>query len=201
MSLYSKLHKTLSGVFKKLFRVRLYGAENEPEDAPFIVCANHISLMDVILIAACLKHQVRFLAKAELFKVPILRRIIRSCGAIPIERGKGDVGALKKSISVINDGEVLAIYPQGHRYAGMNPAETEPQGGVGLVLSRTKCKVLPVCVQTKNFKIRLFRKTYITIGKPIEFEEFAMMANNKSEYDRVAQQVFGTICGMVREDI
>ena len=138
MSLYSGLYKLLAGAVKKLYRVQLIGAENEPTEAPFVVCANHISFKDVLILAACMKHQLRFLAKAELFKIPIISGIIKACGAIPIERGKGDVGALKKSIAVLNGGEVLGLYPQGHRYPGVDPSETEPQGGVGLVLSRAK---------------------------------------------------------------
>ncbi|MBR2459934.1 MAG: 1-acyl-sn-glycerol-3-phosphate acyltransferase [Clostridia bacterium] len=200
MSMYSKLYKLLSGLIKKVYRVRIIGAENEPENPPFIVCANHISVQDVLILAACLKHPLRFLAKAELFKVPILRGIIKACGAIPIERGKGDVGAIKKSIAVLNEGEVLGLYPQGHRYPGKNPSETQPQGGVGLVVSRAKCTVLPVCIQPKGFKAKPFRKTYVTIGRPIEFGEFNMTENNKSEYDRVAHQIFDSVCAMVKEE-
>ncbi|MBQ9117401.1 MAG: 1-acyl-sn-glycerol-3-phosphate acyltransferase [Clostridia bacterium] len=201
MSLYTKLHKLLAGLVKRLYRVRVIGAENEPENAPFIVCANHISVQDVLILAACLKHPMRFLAKAELFRIPILSGIIRACGAIPIERGKGDVGALKKSISVLKEGEVLGLYPQGHRYPGRSPAETQPQGGVGLVVSRARCTVLPVCIQPKKFKVRPFRKTYVTIGTPISFDELNMTECNKSEYDRVAQQIFDSVCAMVKDDM
>ena len=201
MSLYSGLYKLLSGAIKRLYRVRLVGAENEPTEAPFIVCANHISFKDVLILAACMKHQVRFLAKAELFKIPVLRGIIKACGAIPIDRSGGDVGALKRSIAVLKEGEVLGLYPQGHRHPGVDPSTTEPQGGVGLVVSRAKCSVLPVCIQPKGFKIRAFRKTYVTMGKPITFEEFALMENNKTEYERVAKQIFGSVCAMVRDDI
>ena len=201
MSLYSGLYKMLSGAIKKLYRVQLIGAENEPIDAPFIVCANHISFKDVLILAACMKHQLRFLAKAELFKIPILSSIIKACGAIPIDRKGGDVGALKKSIAVLKEGEVLGLYPQGHRYPGVDPSTTKAQGGVGLVVSRAKCAVLPVCIQPKGFKVRAFKKTYVTIGKPIPFEAFCLTENNKNEYDRVANQVFENVCAMVRDDI
>ena len=201
MSLYSGLYKLLAGAVKKLYRVQLIGAENEPTEAPFVVCANHISFKDVLILAACMKHQLRFLAKAELFKIPVLSGIIRACGAIPIDRKGGDVGALKKSIAVLKNGEVLGLYPQGHRYPGVDPATTKPQGGVGLVVSRAQCAVLPVCIQPKGFKVRAFKKTYVTIGKPIPFDAFCLTDNNKSEYDRVAKQVFDNVCAMVREDI
>ena len=200
MSLYSKLYKLLSGTIKRLYRVRIIGAENEPSDAPFIVCANHISFQDVLILAACLKHPMRFLAKAELFKVPLVSGIIKACGAIPLERGKGDVGALKKSIAVLNGGEVLGLYPQGHRYPGVDPSETQPQGGVGLVVSRAKCTVLPVCIQPKGFRIRPFRKTYVRIGQPISFDQFNLTENNKGEYDRVAHQIFDRVCAMVDKE-
>jgi len=83
----------------------------------------------------------------------------------------------------------------------VDPSTTKPQGGVGLVVSRAKCAVLPVCIQPKGFKVRAFRKTYVTIGKPIPFEAFSLTECNKSEYDRVAKQVFDNVCAMVRDDI
>ena len=199
--LYSGLYKLLSGFFRRVYRVRLDGAENEPENGPFIVCVNHLSIQDVFITACCMKHQLRFLAKAELFKIPILRGLITALGAIPVERGKGDVGAIKRSVSLLQSGEVVAIYPQGHRYPGVDPSETEPKGGVGLVVSRAKVKVLPVCIQAKGFKLRPFRKTYVTFGKPIEFEQLGMTDTGKSEYDRVSRQIFGEICAMVRKDV
>ena len=64
--------KFLGGFVKKLYRIRIIGAENEPENGPFIVCSNHISNHDVVVLFVSMKSRMRFLAKAELFKIPVL---------------------------------------------------------------------------------------------------------------------------------
>lgn len=201
MSLYGKLYKLFSGAVKRIYRVQLQGAENEPTEGPFIVCSNHLSFQDVIILAACLNNQLRFLAKAELFKIPLLGRLISSLGAIPLDRSKSDVGAIKKSISLLESGDVVGIYPQGHRYPGVSPKETKPKSGVGLVAFKTRASVLPVCIQTKKFKIRIFRRVYVTLGKPISFEEFGASGGGREDYEHISRSVFNEICSMVRDDI
>lgn len=201
MSLYGKLYKMLAKLIRRVYRVELNGIENEPENGAFLVCANHLSFQDVIILAACLKHQLRFVAKAELFKIPLLGGLIRELGAIPIDRKKGDVGALKKSIALLEGGEVVSIYPQGHRNPGVHPAKTEIKAGVGLVVTKAKVNVLPVCIQTKKFKIKLFRKVYVTFGELMTYDEFGISEGGKSEYERITSAVFDNICSMVKEDI
>lgn len=201
MSLYGRVYRIFSGAVKRLYRIRINGAENEPEQGPFIVCSNHMSFQDVIILAASLKNQMHFLAKAELFRIPLLGRLIKALGAIPLERQRGDVGAIKKSIALLEEGKVVGIYPQGHRYPGVSPSETEPKSGVGLIALRTQATVLPVCIQTKKFKIRIFRRVHVTIGKPINYAELGATEIGRAEYDKAARVIFDSICSMVRDDI
>jgi len=194
---YSFIYKSLSSFFKKLYRVEIIGAENEPEEGPFIVCANHLSNHDVVLLAACLKHQERYLAKAELFKIPLLKQLITALGAFPVDRKKGDVAAIKKMIQLLENGEVVGIFPQGHRYPRLHPANTPIKHGAGLVACRTKVTVLPVAIENKKMKIGFFRKTVLKIGKPIEFSDFGNIECNKSGYEQVTGEIFAKICAMV----
>ncbi len=192
--LYGFIYKLLGGIVRRVYRVRVSGKENEPENGPFIVCANHLSNHDVVLLAACMKHQIRFAAKAELFKVPLLSGLVKSLGAYPIERGKGDVGAIKKTIRMLQDGEVIGFFPQGHRCPGVHPSKTEVKSGIGMITARAKVTVLPVSITPKKFKMRFFRKTYITIGKPIEFSEYGEIIGNKTDYERISEHIFARIC-------
>ena len=199
--LYRFLYPILSPFFRFLYRIQITGAENEPTDENgFLVCANHLSNRDVVILAASLRHQVCFLAKKELFRVPILSSIIRALGAFPIDRKTADVGALKKSLSLLESNHVIAVYPQGTRKRGIDPRTTEPKSGVGFIVARAGCRVLPVSIQTKGYKIIPFRKTYVTIGKPILPEEMAVEGRNSAEYVRVSQMIFSRILGQMRED-
>lgn len=196
---YSRIYKLLAGLVRKVYRIEIVGKENEPENAPFLVCANHISNQDVVILAASLKHQVRFLAKAELFKVPLLGRLIRALGAYPVERGKGDVGAIKNTLKLIDEGEVVGIYPQGHRYAGMHPADTEVKGGIGLILTKKRIPVLPVAIQTKKFRVAMFfKKTKVIIGKPLYIDIPTEITGKKNDYyNEISAEVFTHICGLL----
>ncbi len=195
---YGRIYKLFSGLVKKLYRIEVVGKENEPEEGPFLVCANHISNQDVVILAASLKHQVRFLAKAELFKIPLLGRLIRALGAYPVERGKGDVGAIKNTLKLIESGEVVGIYPQGHRYAGIHPADSDVKGGIGLILTKKQIPVLPVAIQTKKFRVRIFKKTKVIIGKPLYVDVATEITGKRNDYyNEISAEVFTHICGLL----
>ncbi len=181
------------------YNMEITGAENEPTDGGYIACSNHMSNHDVVIVAAALKRQVRFFAKAELFKIPGLKQLITALGAYPINRGKGDVGAIKKTIALLEGGEVVGFYPQGTRYPGVHPSTTTPKNGVGLVAYRAKVRVLPIAVTTKGFRIKPFKKTHVHIGKPIEFDDLGFETGSKEEFTDAAQKVFGRIVELVDE--
>lgn len=203
MSFYSVARKCLGGFFRTIYRVKVTGLENEPMEGPVIVCANHLSNLDVIVMGATLKRPVRFFAKAELFRYPVLKQIVKALGAVPVERqvATNAAAAIKGTLKLLEDGEVLGLYPQGTRYPGVDPRTTEVKGGVGLIAYRSKATVLPVLVHTKSWKIKFLRRTHITIGKPIPFEEFAFTAGRGAEYQRAAEYVFEKITDMIPESI
>ena len=87
---------------------------------------------------------MRFLAKAELFKVPVLAPLIRALGAYSLDRSGGDVATIKKSIAIAKSGEIVVAFPQGHRYGGQDPRTTEIKAGIGMITYRTKAPVVPV---------------------------------------------------------
>lgn len=198
--MYSVLYALFSRIIRIVHRVKIEGAENEPESGAVIACANHMSNFDVLILAASLRRQVRFFAKAELFKIPLLSGLIRALGAFPVERGKGDVAAIKHTISLLDSGELVGFFPQGTRHPGRDPRDTEPRHGIAMIAQRTGAKLLPVCIETKNFKIRLFKRTYVRIGKPFTAEEIGLTEGNPTEYRKAAEIIFGKITGMLEAE-
>lgn len=203
-----KIHKkmyaviyTLVGWFLRLiFCVKITGKENEPKDGAFIVCPNHISNADTMVVAVSLKSQLRFLAKAELFKIPILAQFLRAIGSFPIERGKGDIGAIRTTLDLLKQGEVIAMYPQGTRYSGVDPRDTKVRQGIGMIAYRSGVPILPICVETKDFKLRLFRRTNVRIGKPIYPDELGFEHGNSEEYRIASELVFSRITDMIEKE-
>ncbi|MHB1153846.1 MAG: lysophospholipid acyltransferase family protein [Eubacteriales bacterium] len=194
---YSRIYRVFQPVIRWFYRMKVTGEENEPFNGPCIICSNHLSNQDVVILAASVKRQVRFFAKAELFRVPLLGRLITALGAFPVKRGGGDVSAMKKTIEILKNGEMVGFYPQGHRRPGVHPRDTSVQHGIGMLVWRTKAAILPVAIYAKRFKLRPFKKTQVIIGKAIPFETLAMTAGNPEEYRRVTEMAFQNIIGMI----
>ena len=193
------VRKYVSWLIRACMCVRTYGTENEQTEGPLIVCANHTAMLDVLALAISFKRQLRYLAKKELFKVPLLAPLIRALGAYAVDRGTGDVAAIKKTLTLLDEGEVVAMFPQGTRYRGVDPAETAVKPGIGMLVYRSKADVQPVFVRVKGYRYRLFRKKEVIIGKPIRYEEFGFTTGGKEEYARAAELVFDRILALRNE--
>lgn len=185
-----------------LFRVRRKGIRNEPrrEDGPYLVCANHQTLLDVVFIAASLRHQQpHFMGKAELFKIPVIGFLVRKLGAFPVSRGKGDVGAVKHSISLLKSGRSVGMFPQGTRCPEKNPEECPVKFGAGLIAAHAHATVLPVHIKMKNYKWKFLRRVQVIVGEPIPFEKFEYREGEAGEYARITGMIYEEICRLGKE--
>jgi 1-acyl-sn-glycerol-3-phosphate acyltransferase len=195
---YKFLYFLLSKLFRVLYRIRVEGLENEPEDGALLICANHTSFRDILVLAVTMRHrQIRFCAKAELFKVPVLRHLIKALGAFPLHRGQADTAAFKTAISMLESGESVGLFPQGTRYAGKVPEPSQFRNGAGMIAYRAKANVLPVLIYNKGFRVRPFRRTYIKIGTPIAFEELGFVNGGKTEFVAAAGIIANRICDLL----
>ncbi len=197
---YKKYYRILAPILKFIFRVKVIGIENEPdEDTAVFVCSNHISVIDPIVISASLNHrQVRYMAKKEIFGVPVISFLARAFGAYPVDRNKADAGAVKKTIDMLKHGESVGMFPQGTRCAGVDPSTTKVRSGAGMICSRSGATLLPVHIKTKNYKFRLFRKIEIIIGEPIPYEKLKPEEGEAGEYASVANKIFDAILSLVK---
>ena len=197
---YRGMKKLFGGLFKILFRVKIVNPEKEIKGLPYVVCCNHTSLFDVVVISLSMETQVSYMAKKEVFKVPLLRHFVKAMGAFPVDRKKGDVAAIKKTIEVLKDGGCVGIFPQGTRCPRVDPATTRVKSGVGLIAARSGADVLPVCVKSNVGAIKMFRKNYIIIGDLIKNEEFDFENNKGAEsHQAAADRIHAEICKLYRE--
>ena len=93
----------------------------------------------------------------------------------------------------------MGIFPQGHRYPGQNPRETETKNGAALICTRAEADVIPVYIQKKNNKHKLFRKTNVIIGEKIPFESFGYDPEATGEYARITGIIFDRVCSLGEE--
>ena len=184
---------------KLFFRIRVKGRINEPtrEQGPYLVCANHQTVLDVIFMCIALRQQQpHFMAKEGLFRVPVLRRLVKWLGAFPVSRGRSDVGAIKHTLKLLEDGYSVGMFPQGTRCAGKELRDCPVKTGAGLIAARSGVQVLPVYIDMKDHKWRLFRRVTVVIGEPISVEELAYDAEQTGEYARMANLVYDRICAL-----
>ncbi|MCP9775325.1 1-acyl-sn-glycerol-3-phosphate acyltransferase [Cyanobium sp. WAJ14-Wanaka] len=158
-------------VYRLLFRGRTLGNAQVPMDGALVVVANHGSHLDPPLLGHALGRPVAFMAKAELFKVPLLGRIIRACGAYPVSRGASDREAIRVATDRLLEGWATGVFIDGTRQA--NGRVNNPQAGAALLAARAGARLLPVAIINShrafgpgNSGLRLL-PIHIRIGTPI----------------------------------
>lgn len=184
---------------KLILRIRVRGRKNEPRrsEGPYLVCANHQTVLDVIFMAIALRHQQpHFMAKEGVFRVPVLRRLVKWLGAFPVARGRSDVGAVKHTLKLLESGRSVGIFPQGTRCAGKELADCRVKAGAGLIAAHTGVQVLPVYIGMKNHKWKFFRRVTVVIGEPIPFAEFGYDKEQPGEYARITNEIYARICAL-----
>lgn len=169
MSFYRFARGLASGVLRLMFRIRIEGLENLPKDQTFVVCANHKSNLDPPFLGLSLPITLRYMAKEELFRNKLFGSLLRAVGAFPIRRGKSDVGALRAAVKMLENGECVAIFPEGARGKHKDHLRKGKQGAA-LIAVKAGVNILPVGIEGEY---KLFSKMTLRVGKLISLEEYA----------------------------
>ena len=193
----TKFYKAMYSIFARpirwLWRVSSEGKENIPEEGCIIIC-NHTSFADVLVLEVAQKRQVFFMGKKELFKIPGLKQLISALGAFPVNRGGADVGSIKRTISEIQSGRMVGIFPQGTRLPKVDPRTTEVKGGVAMIAHRAGCKVVPAYIDNESGKTKVFKSNHVKFGSPITAEELEASVENHRDYQGMMEYAFSKVC-------
>ncbi len=158
-------------VFRLLFRGRTTGNHLVPLNCSLVVVANHGSHLDPPFLGHALGRPVAFMAKAELFKIPLLSFIIKACGAYPVSRGASDREAIRIASSRLEKGWATGVFLDGTRQE--NGRVNNPMAGAALLSARTGSQILPVAIINshkalkKGFSLPRLVPIHLRIGKPI----------------------------------
>jgi 1-acyl-sn-glycerol-3-phosphate acyltransferase len=128
-----------------LFDLKVFNVTNVPLSGGVLLVSNHQSYIDPIFIAAKLPRVLAFLAKSELFEPWGFRWLIRNCNAFPVKQGKGDIGAMKQTIGLLQDGHAVLVFPEGSR--SNDGKLQEIAAGAALVVKRAKVPVVPLFIE------------------------------------------------------
>jgi 1-acyl-sn-glycerol-3-phosphate acyltransferase len=141
-------------VFYGVFRLRVSGVENVPSAGGVVVSSQHRSNFDPFLIGLSLRRHLRFMAKAEMYRIAPVAWVVRSGGAFKIERGQQDTAAVDMAIDLVREGWAVAIYPEGTRNKkGAGPPR--PRSGAARVALAANAPMVPVAIRGVD-RIRLF---------------------------------------------
>ena len=159
-------------IYKFIFTGRLIGKENIPQKVSFIMVSNHGSLFDPPLLGHALGRNISFMAKAELFKIPLLGFIIKACGAYPVKRGIADKNTIKIACEKLSKDNSIGIFIDGTRQK--NGLVNKPKQGAALLAYKNQKLLLPVAIINSHrlirfrFFIPIFTKIIIKVGQPVQ---------------------------------
>jgi 1-acyl-sn-glycerol-3-phosphate acyltransferase len=188
MMLY-KFARFIFKVYLLIFnRITIKGYENIPQSGGLIICSNHIHWLDPILIAVYIKRKISYMAKAELFKNKFFAIILKGINVFPVKRGTADIAAIKNSLKLIKNGNVLGIFPEGTRSKDGNLKPAEP--GVALIAIKTQAPVIPIRI-SGSYKI--FDSINLTFGKPISFIEYGETKLSGEQINELSQLIMKEI--------
>lgn len=164
--LYAVAYAVVWVLMKLLFPWRVHGRERLP-DGGVVLCGNHTSFLDPVYVVCALgrKVQLRVMAKAELFRIPVLGFILKKAEMIPVNRGKSDVAAVKEGIRVLRNQNPLLIFPEGTRVK--EGEESVAHAGAVVLAARADVPVMPIYISPKK---RIFRRVDVTFGEPYRLE-------------------------------
>jgi 1-acyl-sn-glycerol-3-phosphate acyltransferase len=165
-NLYAPVRLICLGILKIVWRLEVTGTENVPKDGALIVACNHVSNLDPVALGCAMPRPVRYMAKRQLFAMPILGPLITSLQAYSVDREGSALAAMRVSLAVLKTGGIVGIFPEGRRNV---TGEVKEKGGAALLASMGKVPVVPAAiVGTGN--LWSFNRIRVTFGEPVLVE-------------------------------
>jgi 1-acyl-sn-glycerol-3-phosphate acyltransferase len=181
----------VNAIFRPLYRIKAIGAEQFPKEGGVLLCCNHISNFDPIVVGIMIKRDVYYMAKEELFKVPVFGKVVEMCNAFPVKRGMSDREALRKGLKVLKEGHVLGLFPEGTR--SKNGELGKGLAGAGFFALKSEAEVIP-CAIIGPYKS--FRKLKMVYGRPIDMTE---LRKNRASAEEVTELIMSEIHKLIIE--
>jgi len=193
---YAAMKIPAVALMRLLFRVEAIGREHIPEHGPVLLVANHSSVLDPPLIGGVSDRQLTYLAKAELFEIPLFGALIHGLKARPTRREGADPGALRTARRVLEERGALLVFPEGTRGDEGDIRPAKP--GAGLLAVSSGATVVPVYVRgsgrawPRGRRLPRPAKVTVTFGKPLRFEA-ERGADRKAQYEIASREMMDAI--------
>jgi 1-acyl-sn-glycerol-3-phosphate acyltransferase len=184
MTLYDIVKVIAGPIAALLYRIEVRGQENIPKEGAAILFTNHVRALDPLLVGLAIERHIIYMAKEELFDVPVLGWVLKKLGMFPVKRNTGDISAIRSSLKVLSKGKLLGIFPEGTRSSTGEIGEV--YGGIAMIAIKGKTVVVPSAI-SKDY--RLFKKTVIQIGKPLDLSIYYDQKMDSKKFKDISQEM------------
>lgn len=178
--IYKVARAILRPIAYLLFPYKADQTEKLPTEGKCLLCSNHLSFVDPVLLVMTQKRQIHFMSKQELFKNKLFAKILLKLGAFPVNRGSGDGKAINMAEDLLKDESVVGIFFEGTR--SKTGDLLRPRAGVAMIAYQTGAPVVPCCITPKKKKMKVFSKVRITYGDPLTVEQLGLVNGTPSEF-------------------
>jgi 1-acyl-sn-glycerol-3-phosphate acyltransferase len=197
--LYTLLKPLTALCLRLIFGFRPVGAEHVPPEGPVLLAANHVSVLDPPVVGAGARRPLHFMAKAELFRIPLFGSLIRGLNAYPVEREGADVAALRHAKQLLREGKALLVFPEGTR--GTDGVLGPGRAGAGMLAAHSEAPVVPVYIQgtgkvlprgaTRPRRVPIL----VAYGPPLRFTR----GRGKRRYQEISDEIMAAIARLKAE--
>lgn len=204
MVLYRTLKPLAVACMRLGFRFEAHGREHVPASGPVLLVSNHVSVLDPPFVGGAAPRELHFLAKEELFGIPLFGRLIHALNARPVKRDGSDSRALKMALRLLREGCALLVFPEGTR--GVEGRLREGKPGVGMLAVMSGAPVVPVYVSGSGRALPAGRavprpvKVRVTFGPPLHFKP-RDDAGRKEQYREVTEDMMQAIAQLRDQEV
>ena len=200
-ALYRVSSYVLGLLFRCYNRWEVSGREHVPDSGGVLLIANHTSYADPPIAGPACPRPVNFMAKSELFRIPLLSAFIRRTHAFPVRRGAADQHALRRAVRLLQRGQVLLIFPEGTRSADGRLQPFEP--GAAFIALASAAAVVPMAIDgadrllPRGKPILLPGKLRVRFGPPVDLSPFRGQRRTREVLQQACDEMHAALAALL----
>lgn len=188
MFLYSTVRFVANIIFRLIYKIEIVGKDRISKEGRFVLCSNHIHVLDPIIISMVVPRQICWMAKKEIFESKILSYLLNKLGAFPVDREESDLSAVRNALKILKKERVLGIFPEGTRVKEFDADNAK--AGIALISIKAQSPILPIYIEG-NYKA--FSKIKIYFGEPIDFSSSYGKKLSTEDYRSFSKDILKSI--------
>ena len=191
MYLYKSFRFIANVIFKTIYRIEIVNKDKIPKEGRFILCSNHISIFDPVVLSIIVPREIAWMGKKELFENKIFAKLFHKLGVFPVDRNETELSTIKHSMKVLKNEGILGIFTEGTRVKKMKLENAK--SGVALIGIKMKSPILPVYIEGTY---KPFSKLKVIFGDPFDFSESYGEKLTTNDYKIYGQDILSRIYSM-----